>query len=204
VIKTILSLSFLAATLFSVAFIAPSTVPARAASSTNATRVSDSEPQSAASQVERGGYLVRSLGCSDCHTPFKLGPNGPEPDREHLFAGHPEGLVMPPAPKLPAGPWLVSVAATNTAWAGPWGVSYTANLTPDRETGLGAWSEQEFLDTVRSGRHMGRGRPILPPMPIEALANMTDEDLRAIFAYLHTLPAIKNRVPQPVAPPETH
>ena len=64
----------------------------------------------------------------------------------------------------------VPAAATNTAWSGPWGVSFTANLTPDPETGLGRWTLRNFMDTIRSGRHMGRGRPILPPMPWTAYA----------------------------------
>lgn len=148
----------------------------------------------------RGKYLVDAFGCIDCHTPFKLGPNGPEPDAERMLSGHPAALVMPPAPKLPEGPWLVVSSATNTAWAGPWGTSFTANLTPDVETGLGAWTEQQFLDTIRSGRHLGRGRAILPPMPVQALANLTDDDLRAVFAHLRTLPPITNKVPEPIPP----
>lgn len=156
------------------------------------------------SRVERGAYLVTVGGCNDCHTPWHLGPNGPEPDRSRLLSGHPQQLVMPPAPALPAGPWMVTAAATNTAWAGPWGVSFTANLTPDAETGTGAWSEQEFLDTLRSGRHLGRGRQILPPMPWFNYAEMTDEDLGAIYAYLRTVPPISNRVPDPVPPMPAH
>jgi mono/diheme cytochrome c family protein len=157
-------------------------------------------PAASVDAVARGKYLVTSYGCSDCHTPWKLGPNGPEPDSARAFSGHPQELVMPPAPALPAGPWMITVSGTNTAWAGPWGVSYTANLTPDPETGLGRWTEMEFVDTLRSGRHMGRGREILPPMPWQAASNLSDEDLRAMFAYLKSLPAIKNRVPEPAAP----
>ncbi len=153
-----------------------------------------------AALVARGGYIVNSFGCADCHTPKKLGPNGPEADLEHALSGHPEGMVMPPAPALPPGPWMVAAAGTLTAWSGPWGTSFTAHLTPDPETGLGKWTEDTFLSTVRSGRHMGRGRQILPPMPIEQLNHMTDEDLRAIFAYLQSVPAVKNRVPAPIAP----
>jgi len=77
-----------------------------------------------------------------------------------------------------------------TAWAGPWGISYTRNLTPDKETGLGSWTEQQFVDTIRNGREQGRGRQILPPMPWPAYRNMTDADLKSIFAYLKTIPAI--------------
>ena len=151
-------------------------------------------------QVERGQYLVKTSGCHDCHTPFKLGPNGPEPDMSRMLAGHPEAMQMPPVPTLPPGPWLMVSAATNTAHAGPWGVSFTANLTPDAETGLGKWTVKDFKDTIRTGRHMGRGRPVLPPMPVPVYNNMTDRDLEAVFAYLRTVPAVKNKVPEPWPP----
>ena len=151
----------------------------------------------AAAQVKRGEYLVKTSGCHDCHTRLKLGPNGPEPDMAFALAGHPGEMKLPPPPK-PEGPWIVAAAATNTAWSGPWGISYTANLTPDPETGLGKWTEQNFKDTIKTGRHLGRGRAILPPMPIPAYSNFADEDLSAIFAYLRTIPPVKNKVPAPV------
>lgn len=156
--------------------------------------------QKPADKVARGRHLVNTSGCHDCHTPFKLGPAGAEPDMTRMLSGHPEALVMPPAPKLPPGPWLVVSSGTNTAWAGPWGTSFTANLTPDKETGIGTWTARNFVDTIRTGRHMGRGRPLLPPMPVPVYNNMPDEDLEAIFAYLQTVPAIKNRVPEPLPP----
>jgi mono/diheme cytochrome c family protein len=159
------------------------------------------ESASAPDKVARGKYLVTIAGCNDCHTPLKMGANGPEPDMTRMLSGHPESLKMPPAPKLPAGPWLMVAAATNTAWAGPWGVSFTANLTPDKETGLGSWTLRNFKDTIRSGRHQGRGRLILPPMPIPMYKHMTDEDLEAVFGYLQSIPAISNRVPEPLPPP---
>jgi hypothetical protein len=152
-------------------------------------------------KVARGAYLVKGVGCNDCHTPLKLGPNGPEPDMTRMLSGHPEAMAMPPAPKLPPGPWMATAAATMTAWSGPWGTSFTANLTPDRETGLGTWTAKTFVETIRNGRHMGRGRQLLPPMPFPAFANFSDEDLEAMFAYLQSIPAIKNRVPQPLPPP---
>jgi len=153
-----------------------------------------------ANAVARGKYLVNTSGCHDCHTPFKLGPNGPEPDMSRMLSGHPESLVMPPAPALPDGPWVMTSAATNTAHAGPWGVSFTANLTPDADTGMGQWTLKDFVSTIRTGRHMGRGRPVLPPMPIPVYNNFTDADLEAVYAYLRTVPPIKNRVPEPLAP----
>lgn len=156
----------------------------------------------APSKVERGGYLVRIMGCNDCHTPMKMGPKGPEPDASRLLSGHPENLAMPPAPDLGKGPWGWAGSHTMTAFAGPWGVSFAANLTPDEETGLGHWTEKMFIDAMRNGRHEARGRPILPPMPLAAVAAATDEDLSALFAFLRSVPPIANRVPQPVDPPE--
>ena len=150
-------------------------------------------------KTARGKYLVTTSGCNDCHTPWKVGPNGPEPDMTRMLSGHPEKMELP-APPQPVGPWMVSAAATNTAWSGPWGISYTANLTPDKETGLGKWTLKQFTDTIRTGRHLGRGRPILPPMPIPMYKHFTDEDLAAIYTYLQTIPPVQNRVPEPLPP----
>ena len=154
-----------------------------------------------AERVQRGGYLVTAMGCNDCHTPWTLGPRGPEPDMSRALSGHPADFVMPPAPKH-EGAWTWSGAATNTAFAGPWGVSFTANLTPDVETGLGRWTADTFIAALRTGRHEGKGRPILPPMPYRMIRTLTDEDLSSIFAYLQSLPPIRNRVPAPVDPDE--
>jgi hypothetical protein len=164
-------------------------------------RAADS-PQAPAAHdpVARGKYIVNTSGCHDCHTPWHMTDKGPAPDMSRALSGHPESFEMPEAPALPPGPWIVAIGATNTAYAGPWGVSFTANLTPDRETGLGKWTARTFIDTIRTGRHLGRGREVLPPMPIGVYKNFTDEDLTAIFAYLQTIPAVKNRVPEPRPP----
>lgn len=158
-------------------------------------------PAAATDRVARGEFLVHMGGCDDCHTTKKMGPNGPELDMSLRLAGHPQAMVMPPAPQLPPGPWVATVAGTLTAWSGLWGVSFTANLTPDPETGLGKWTEEEFLAALQSGRHQGRGRQILPPMPWQNYSTLAEEDLRAIWAYLRTVPPVKNRVPDPIAPP---
>src|SRR5690349_10117958 len=147
----------------------------------------------------RGKYLVSVVGCNDCHTPLKMGPNGPEPDMARFLSGHPEQMGPLPAAKA-QGPWLWSGAATNTAFTGPWGVSYAANLTPDRNTGLGIWTEEMFVKAIRTGRHMGTSREILPPMPWPAFRNATDEDLKSIYTYLRTLKPVTNHVPD-VQPP---
>lgn len=150
--------------------------------------------------IERGRYLVQGIGCSDCHTPWHIGPNGPEPNEALGLSGHPQDLRVAAIPTLPGEPWNVAVAATNTAWAGPWGVSFTANLTPDVETGIGSWTEETFLAAIRNGKHLGMGRDILPPMPFFAYRTLSDGDLKAMFAYLMSRPAISNRVPEPLAP----
>ena len=160
----------------------------------------DSELAATPDKIARGKYLVTIAGCNDCHTPLKMGENGPEPDYSRMLSGHPERLVVKTAARVPEEPWLVTTTATTTAWSGPWGVSFTANLTPDSETGLGRWTFRNFKDTIRTGRHMGRGRAILPPMPIPMYKHMTDQDLEAVFSYLRTIPAIKNRVPEPLPP----
>ena len=157
-------------------------------------------PVSKAEQIARGEYLVEIMGCHDCHTPAKMGPNGPEQDRTRALSGHPEQLVMPPAPALPPGPWVASIAATFTAFASPAGTVFTRNLTPDKETGLGDWTVEEFIATMKTGRERGKGRPVLPPMPVQNLAALSDTDIRALFAYLQSLPPIKNQTPQPVEP----
>jgi len=152
----------------------------------------------------RGKYLVTGMGCNDCHTPWKMGDNGPEPDMTRMLSGHQADMQMPPAPQ-PNGPWAIAGSITFTAWSGPWGTSYTANLTPDKDTGLGTWTAQQFVDTIRNGRVQGHGRQLLPPMPWPAIRNLSDTDLKAIFAYLQTIPAIKNKVPDPIiAPPPAH
>ena len=151
------------------------------------------------SQVERGRYLVTIMSCNDCHTPFTMTERGPAPDMSRMLSGHPEQVRVTAPPKL-EGSWGSAASQTNTAWAGPWGVSFTANLTPDPETGLGKWTAETFIAALRTGRHEGQGRPILPPMPYPFIGQATDADLRAIFAYLQSIPAIKNRVPQPIEP----
>jgi hypothetical protein len=151
--------------------------------------------------VARGLYIVNAGGCHDCHTPLKMGERGPEPDMTRALSGHPETLSIATAPTLGQGPWLWAGAATNTAFAGPWGISYAANLTPDVNTGLGIWTEDMFVRAIRTGRHMGASRPIAPPMPWPAFRNYSDEDLHAIWSYLRSLKPMTNHVPDYLPPP---
>ena len=149
------------------------------------------------SPAERGKYLVTVMDCNGCHTPLKNG----EPDMTRMLSGHPQDIKITAPPKLPADNlWATAINQTNTAWSGPWGISFTPNLTPDKNTGLGIWTEEMFVNAIRKGKHMGTSREILPPMPWRMQANLTDTDLKAIYAYLRTVPAISNHVPDPIAP----
>ena len=152
-----------------------------------------------AQMVARGKYLVTVQDCNGCHTPFT---DKGEPDMTRMLSGHPQSAApIVGSPRLPAG-WGTAISTTNTGWSGPWGVSFTTNLTPDRGTGIGAWTEQQFINAIRQGKKGGNGRALLPPMPWRMHGQLTDDDLKSIFAYLKTIPAIQNRVPPAIlAPP---
>ena len=154
-----------------------------------------------ADPVARGQYLVNVGGCSDCHTPKIFTATSMSLDATRLLAGYP---AESPVPAIPAGlpnpaGWAALSNAEGTAWAGPWGTSFAANLTP-HETGLAAWTAELFIKTMRTGKHMGTGRAVLPPMPWQDYGMMTDDDLRAVFAYLRSLKPVANAVPGPVPP----
>lgn len=153
--------------------------------------------------VARGEYLVNLGGCNDCHTPKVMTAMGPVPDTMKLLSGHQASDPIPeyPADFLATSGWMAATNPSMTAWAGPWGISFSANLTPDQVTGSGAWTDDAFIGAMRSGNHLGMGRPILPPMPWQPIGALPDADLKAIFAYLQSIPAVKNEVPQPIPPP---
>jgi hypothetical protein len=133
------------------------------------------------------------------------GPGGiPLPDEKRVLSGHPEKDPYPVW--TPAGSQrydnLATTSSMMTAWAGPRGVSFASNLTPDKETGIGEWSEETFIQAMRTGKHQGQpnGRDILPPMPWPNLKELSDGDFKAIWAYLRSIPPIKNQVPLPIPP----
>jgi len=156
-----------------------------------------------ADQIKRGEYMVRFGSCNDCHTPWKFDPaiGMPAPDLSRMLSGHPQGA---PDPQGTIGKEDIAVIGpTFTAFRLPFGVVYARNLTPEKRTGLGEWTKETFIRALRTGRHMGgTGRPILPPMPWNWITIATDEDLMAIFAYLRTIPAVVNEVPDPKVPDE--
>jgi mono/diheme cytochrome c family protein len=154
------------------------------------------------SQVERGKYLVTAGGCGDCHSPKLFTKAGPAPDPARLLSGYPSTAKLPEMPNGVVGPSQWGALTTNdmTAWDGPWGVSFAYNLTPHPTTGIGYWTEALFIQSIRNGKFMGSSRDMLPPMPWRAMANFTDEDLKAILAYLKTLPPVDNAIPAPLPP----
>lgn len=158
----------------------------------------ESEELTQEQMIDRGKYLVDFGGCHDCHSPKKgFDENGPVFDKDRLLSGHPADEQI--AKVDTSSQWIHS-NMNLTAWTGPWGVSYTANLTPDGPTGLGNWTEEIFMKAMRTGKHMGYGRPILPPMPWFSVKVLTDEDIKSVFAYLKSLPPVSNKVPDPIPP----
>lgn len=128
-----------------------------------------------------------------------MSAEGRKPDTTRLLSGHPAEVKVTPA-AFDKTKWSVMISSTGTAFAGPWGVAFAANLTPDEETGIGIWDEQMFIKALRTGKQWGQGRTLAPIMPWQSYRNLTDDDLKAIFAYLKSLPPVKNQVPDLIPP----
>lgn len=150
--------------------------------------------------VARGKYLVHTSACNDCHTPKIMTPHGPQFDTTRLLSGHPAGTPMPKVNKDALKDWVL-FGQDLTSAAGPWGLSFAANLTSD-ETGIGNWTEEQFFTAIRKGKYKGLegSRDLLPPMPWQVYSGMTDTDLKAIYEYLKTTKPVPNIVPASIAP----
>ena len=150
---------------------------------------------------EYGEHLVIIAGCHDCHTPKKMGPNGPEFDMDNALSGHPSSLPLPELDRKDLEQKGVAATQTLTAWIGPWGISFTGNITSD-ETGIGLWTEEQFFTALREGKYKGlkNSRTLLPPMPWDMYKQMTDQEIKAVFAYLKSTKPISNVVPNAVPP----
>lgn len=149
-------------------------------------------------KIERGEYLVKIAGCDDCHSPKKMGLQGPEIIPEFRLSGYPSTRpIQKPDSNVVQQGWAL-FGADLTSAVGPWGMSFAGNITSD-ETGIGNWSEAQFVKALREGKFKGMDntRPLLPPMPWLAYRNMTDDDLKSIFAYLKTVKPVENVVPAP-------
>jgi hypothetical protein len=126
---------------------------------------------------------------------------GPELDSSVMLAGYMGGSPENDVNRKDIQAKGLGVTRDLTSWVGPWGVSYAANLTSD-STGVGNWSEEQFTRALREGKYKGlaTSRPLLPPMPWQMYRNFTDDEIKAIFAFLKSTAPIRNVVPAPVPP----
>ena len=150
--------------------------------------------------IKRGEYLVDLGGCHHCHSPKMMTDRGPVPDPNRLLSGHPADEALPSYDAGTAKGFVLFTMGL-TSSTGPWGTSFAANLTPDA-TGIGSWTEAQFFKAIREGKFKGLegSRPLLPPMPWQDFAKMTDQDLRSIFVYLKSLKPVENLVPSTIPP----
>lgn len=151
-------------------------------------------------QMEKGQYLIVIMGCRDCHSPKTMTAQGPAPDMSRDLSGHPASMPVGKINKDALTDWVL-FNMMNTAAVGPWGVSFSANLTPD-PTGIGNWSEEQFIVALTEGKSKGirTARPLLPPMPWQNYTGMKKEDMVAMFAYLKSIKPVQNVVPHPISP----
>jgi hypothetical protein len=151
--------------------------------------------------VQRGAFLVETLGCNDCHSPKRMTAAGPEIIPELVLSGYPADRRLPdPDNNAMKKGWLL-LAPDLTAAAGPWGVSFAANLTSD-PSGIGLWPYENFKRALTQGKFKGieGSRSLLPPMPWQNYINLPDEDVRAIYAYLKSTNPVQNLVPAAIPP----
>ncbi len=149
-------------------------------------------------KIKRGEYLVSSIGCDDCHSPKKVSATGFDIIPELRLSGfNPEMAALKPSTDAVKQGWMLFGSDLTTA-VGMWGQSYAANLTSD-STGIGSWNEDQFIKALREGKFKGldNTRPLLPPMPWFVYKNLTDDDLKSIFAFLKSTKPVRNVVPEP-------
>lgn len=153
------------------------------------------------SQIKWGEHLVITAGCNDCHTPKKMSPFGSVLDSARWLSGRPADMPPIAIDRKEIESKGLAVTSDLTEWVGPWGVSYAANLTPD-PTGIGSWDEYQFIYSLREGKAKGvpGSRNLLPPMPWQNYGQMTDDELKAMFAYLKSVKPVQNLVLPPLPP----
>jgi len=164
------------------------------------TAIPESAELSVTQLVQKGDYLVTIMGCNDCHTPKEMGPQGPAVINDLILSGYPATRPFQKVePELIKKGWIL-FNADLTAAAGPWGVSFAANLTSD-QTGIGNWTEENFKRALKEGRYKGLEgfRMLLPPMPWANFTVISDEDIKAIFQYLKSTKPVNNIVPIPIS-----
>jgi hypothetical protein len=149
-------------------------------------------------KVQRGSYLVNAMGCDDCHSPKRFTATGFELVPELRFSGFNSATGSPKTDSNVVKQGWVLFGPEFTTAVGPWGQSFAANLTSD-STGIGMWTEAQFIKALREGKYKGMDntRPLLPPMPWFVYKNLNDDDLKSIFAFLKSTKPVKNVVPAP-------
>jgi hypothetical protein len=152
------------------------------------------------SLINRGAYLVYTMLCDDCHSPKKMGPNGPEIIPELRLSGARQNTKLPPLDVDDIKKGWTLFNEDFTSIAGAWGVSFAGNLTSD-ETGIGNWTEEQFKKAITQGKYKGldNSRPLLPPMPWPQFSMLNDADVKAIYTYLKSTKPVRNVVPAPKA-----
>jgi mono/diheme cytochrome c family protein len=175
--------------------------PPEAAAETAAATVEKPKFGGFESQVQWGERIVLIGGCNDCHTPKKMTPMGPADDSSLYLSGHPENLPAPQVDRKQIESKGLITTADFTSWIGPWGITYSANLTPDA-TGTGNWTEDQFVFALKNMMSKGlpASRHLLPPMSLMPAKEFSDDELKAVFAYLRTIKPIKNNSVQPTPP----
>ena len=157
------------------------------------------------SQIQWGKHLVTISGCNDCHTPKKMTPMGPVIDTSLTLSGHPAMMPAPEVDRKEIERKGLSTTQTLTAWIGPWGISYADNISSD-STGIDNWKEDQFILCLRKGKWKGiaTARELLPPMPWQQFKSWSDDEIKALFAYLKSTRPIKNVAPAAVPPLSAH
>ena len=152
--------------------------------------------------IERGQYLVTAAGCNDCHTPKRMTPNGPVPDGARLLSGQPADEKLAEVPPNIFGPDKWGAITNNhlTGWAGPWGTSYAPNLSPDPETGIGAWNEELLIRILRTGKFMASGVTFCLPCPAMIMPHVRTRTSRRSLPISRASIRSRIRFPLPFLP----
>ncbi|MBK9927270.1 MAG: hypothetical protein IPP66_18530 [Anaerolineales bacterium] len=146
-------------------------------------------------QVAHGKYIATIAGCTSCHTPYKAD-----------YQKHPQELTLEQIRTIAFDDHLATdqdklLAGGRPFDLGPAGILFTRNITPDKETGIGGWSDEQVKIAVKTGID-NKGNVLFPVMPYHVYSGMADTDLDAVIAYLHSVNAISNPIPERTVPTE--
>lgn len=151
-----------------------------------------------AEQLRQGELLVMEGRCHFCHTP-ELNKN----DKYYgqILFGYPSNKKLPDLPDAPKGSQQWTDFLSNldsTVWIAGNKIVFSANITPDIETGIGNWSKEDFINTIRTGMHPGWKKKVNKPMPWLDYAKLSNDQLTSIYLYLKSQKPVYNKVPEPL------